>query len=252
MSNPYVEGGSESIKSLSRKLRQQLDRTGLQQFYGWVCRPEDHGGKLFKDLTTEERKTWVQSHAKTPNIPFSLAKKGCYGWVWEHIKSAVKMADKCNGTNLFAEINISRIASYPLSLAKALKLQKWKVVYFASDISAISNAEREQVTKRNAYSLEVQLLIDIKMVNFSPQPGSSSVKDTRGLEKLKTIGFYWIIVDNGGHSVAASGTKVSEFHWEKCPNQYPITEPLVEQFLKNWVSGIIILPPGTSTSPVLN
>jgi hypothetical protein len=239
--NPYIEGGVNSITSLTWKLKWEIAQTGIQHFYGWVCRPMGKRGPLYAQLTPEQQMAWVRSQTTT-SVSFMPQKKGCYGWVWEHVKAAVKRADEQNHTDHFRQINKTHVTNYPLSLAKALQKQGWKVIYFAADWRRVSQQERDQVA-RNTYSPEQQIPIDIKMVNFAPRARGSAANDTNLLQKLKTIGFYWGIVANGSHSFVGLAGKASEFDWAKCPNQFPIKEPSVDKFFSNWNSGIILVPP---------
>ncbi len=240
-------GGAKHLKDQMAAHKEAISDTGVGLYYG------DHSG--FKKLSPDERQQWVDKHASwfgdTPKMP---KESSCIGWAMENVKAAYVAAGK---GDRWAEIAATIIAdkgdgkAKGTDLAKELKKDGWEAIYFNPDVRHPSDGNSEhpltasQVAKGKPY---YGIKVDHQVVNYRPSaPGDGenrTKQDMGGIETLRKAPFFFGIARGGDHTFVGHDGTVSEFHWDRMPNdKHSIEETPLEAFV--WNSGLVMVPPGT-------
>src|SRR5690606_32594870 len=123
----------------------------------------------------------------------------------------------------------------------------WQAIYFNPDRAkdADGNAEHSY-TARMVRSGKPYYKIPVsgEVTNYRPAPGSTTVRDTSGLERLAKVPFWFGLARGGVHTFVGHGAVVNEFHWSAMPDDpEAIEETPLAEFA--WLSGVVVVPPTT-------
>ena len=231
------DGGAKSLESRMKGHLEAIDKTGVGTLFG------DHS--FFKDMSLEEKRTWVEENKKPGTNPPMPKESSCIAWAMENVGAAYYAAGK---GQRWEEIRrtVAANGSKGTDLAKELKKDGWEAVYWNPDAKHPSDGLAEhsfsasQVAKGKPY---YGVKVDHQVINYRPTEGAGTPQDDSGIAKLEKVPFFFGLAKGGMHTFVGRAGKVNEFHWSEMPNS---KEAIEETPLKNWGwnSGLIMVPPG--------
>lgn len=244
-----------------------LDRCGMGVLYGYAS--------SYSKLDAKTRQTYIDQHAKC-SAPPTLKDVGvtsCEVFTNRFLSkgfTAIGQADVYKRINTFLNANDRD----GLALVFALKKLGWKVLYWNTDIAKTPPLPKDRklvgvtpddhvwdtkaaLTKRTYHGLS----IDGYLVNFSPNPGSTTVKDDAVMAKLRQVPYYVGISHAGFHVWNGSYGTITESHSFFDPADErniqigafdpPRASPTCRDLVVNgkperwcYYSGVIAVPPG--------
>ncbi len=219
----FSEAAKTAVERMDTAHDEALKETGQGLYYGnWLPVTEER-----KDLTGQDCTTLVLEVLSQAFLAAGMAAE------WDSI---FKTALAASGPGGFKGIE----------LFKALQEQlDWEGVYFNPDVGHPSDADDEH--PYSAYIAEKKgtyygLDIDRMVLDYRPSAGSVTVKDTQGLDWLKSIPFAVVAARGGKHMAILVEGDLYEVHWSE--NQYSRSVITQEGFVDwGWLSGAILFPP---------
>ena len=247
--------------------RSWFDRCHMGVMYGYVS--------PYSKMTSSQRQTYIAANAKC-SVPPSLTDVGVTSCEMFTNKFLAKGFASIGQLDVFKRINTFLNANDRDGLALVFALRKlgWKTLYWNTDVHTAPPLPKNRaivgVTPADHFSDTKIALnrhvyhgigIDGYLIDFSPNPGSSTIKDDSVLSKLRKVPYFVGISHAGFHVWSGSYGTVTESHSffdpaDKRNIQVGVFEPqhasptcrevLVAGKAQTYCyySGIIAVPPG--------
>jgi hypothetical protein len=245
-----------------------LDSCGIGLLYGYLS--------PYSKLTTTEREQYIKKNATcaTPPKVSDVGVTSCEMFVTKYLQRGF---DETSQSAVYKRINkfLTDNDRDGLALAFALRKLGWKIVYWNTDVNVTPPLPTDRkimgqnpadhdwstkiaMNKREYYGVPV----DAVMVNFAPQKGSNTKRDTSAYAKLSDVPYYVGISHAGFHVWQGSYGNVTESHsfWDPTdrhnievgsfapPYESPTGRTIEYQGKQQtfyYYAGIIAIPPGS-------
>jgi len=246
-------GGLDSMNRATAGHFDAIRATGISTLYGENSR--------YGRMSAAERQQWLKANKKPGTSPAAPSATSCVGWVMKHLGSAYAAAGL---GSRFAEIKtVVRAHNMDGSyLMQELQKDGWTMVYWNPDGKKPLDGNEEHpysyamAKNRHYYQVYnsatdiVTIPVSEMLVNYRPAPGSTTTKDTSGLDKLGRVPLWCGIANGGYHCFLGKGGTVNESHLSRMPNdatnveEGPFTRFGSTTSVK-YLSGVLAIPPGT-------
>ncbi|MES2964368.1 MAG: hypothetical protein V4760_10785 [Bdellovibrionota bacterium] len=245
-----------------------LDSCGIGLLYGYLS--------PYSKLTTAEREAYIKTNATcaTPPKVGEVGVTSCEIFVTKYLQRGF---EEISQASVYKRINkfLTDNDRDGLALAFALRKLGWKIVYWNTDANVTPPLPEDRkimgqtpadhvwstklaLNKREYYGVP----IDAVMINFAPQKGSKTKKDTSAYARLADVPYYVGISHAGFHVWQGSYGNVTESHsfWDPTdrhnievgsfapPLESPTGRTIEYQGKRQtffYYAGIIAIPPGS-------
>jgi hypothetical protein len=232
---PFGEGGLESLEASTRENEEAIEDTGLARYYG--------SESDYAHLEPEARAAWLDDHRFFGTSPVPPERGDCLTWAMKHLEAAYAKSHSSARWRQIEQV-VQKSGGKATVLARELKKDGWKALYFNPDVRHPADGDPEHTyTAKNAklrrsyYGIRVDGFI----VNYHPTAGGDTKLDRSGLAMLEKVPFFFGLSRGGKHTFAGHHGRVSELHWEANPDEKVIEERPLTKF--PWCSGLILVPP---------
>ena len=258
---------NQTTQDQIQKQAASVNRCGLGLLYGYMS--------PYSRLNSTGRQMYIDQNAKCSSPPAvsDVVVTSCENFTNKFLSKGFAATGQ---TDIYRRINTFLLANDRdgLALVFALKKLGWKVLYWNTDIATTPplplNRRLVGVTPNDhEYDTKIALTkhtyhgvsIDSNLVNFSPNPGSSTVKDESIIAKLRQVPYYVGISHAGFHVWSGSYGTVTESHsfydpadarniqvgeFDPAHASPTCRELVVDGKKQTWCyySGVIAVPPG--------
>lgn len=255
-----------TLASTEAKKAEQADwfnRCGMGTMYGWLA--------PYSKLSSAARQAYIDQHATCSARPTlaDVQVTSCENFTNKMLSkgfSAIGTAASYKKINTFLNANDRD----GLALVYALRLLGWKTLYWNTDIGTAPPLPKDRsyvgatpddhvYDQKIAYAKHTYhgIQIDGYLVNFSPNPGSSTPQDLSMMNRLKQVPYFVGISHAGFHVWNGSYGEITESHSFFDPIDRkniqvgefnpPHASPTCREIAgKCWgyYSGILAVPPG--------
>ena len=213
------------------------------------------GERIIKEKTLAHRKaiadrgygTHYGDHSSyTPPAGASLTESSCVVWAMECAGAAFRAVGKGAIWDTINRNTRAQRLKGTVLVQQLIQHAGWSGVYWNPDTAKPADGSSEHPysykvakSRKTYYNIRV---IDY-VIDYHPSPGSKTVKNLTGLNKLKKVPFWVGCARGGSHVFCGTREYVSEFHWSS-----PATDPKAMEKVAletySWLSGIICIPTG--------
>jgi hypothetical protein len=246
------EGGRAGIAAAKREHQLAVLEHGAGIYYGT--------DSLYARMNDAQRKNYLVNATKSELPPAKQPKPtDCMEWSLQHLRAAYEHAGlPARWAQIEKKVRNAGAKDPKLKmratvLAQELQKDGWEAVYFNPDVPNTKNLAKTKEQQVHKDSVQVILKnkdpyygLHVKhhVLNYSPREGSGTELDTRGLEELRRVPFFFGLARAGYHSFVGYDGVVSEVHRALGPDNANLVDDVpLEKFV--WDSGIIMVPPTT-------
>ena len=239
----------QNVESDINEHSDSISRTGIGKFYGnWSD---------FASWNKSRKEAWInrtKTGSSAPQLD-ELKGLGCIGWTMDILDRSFNSLGLGEEWTSISD-SVRQRGTKGTVLLRELQNRDWSIVYVNRDIGHTvkgsnpkydSGWEYRQVRRDRSLGPYGGIQADHTVLNFAPVSGSTTVKDTSALERLKKASFFVGFVRGGYHVFLGYGGHVYEFHVNDNPNKPNIIEKsTVEDFFVNrgYHTGFVAVPPG--------